>query len=112
MGKCKICDSRLRPGGSRRVLDLMQTSRRVCEDCASMLTPPEELDGAPVLSDAGARASEPAPGPWTRTTVRATAATTVALVPRGWTSPTTKAIYLALAALAFAMAATAWLLLT
>ncbi len=116
MGKCKICDSRLRPGGLRRILDRTRTLQRVCVDCASMLTPPEELDSAPVRAGAGfhpaPRNPEPAPDLWPRTTVRATAATTVALAPRGWTSAMTRAMYLALAALAFSVAATAWLLLT
>ncbi len=80
-----------------------------------MLTPPEELNGAAVLSSAGPspapRDPEPAPAPnlWTRATVRATAATTVALARRGWAPSTTKAIYVALAALALA-AASAWLI--
>ena len=110
MATCRICDSEVRRGRGKRVLVGRKTSRRVCDDCASMVEPPEEA--AP---SGGRRASsyedEPAtqraaePPSSERPTVRARAATTVALASRGRLSAATVAVYVALGVAALAGAA-------
>ncbi len=113
MGTCRICDSEMGRARGRRVAVGNRSSRRVCDDCVSMLTPPEELGGAPASDSARAdAAASPSSLEWGRSTVRAaTTTTTVALAPRAWGLPATRAVALALTALALA-AATAWLLLS
>jgi len=80
-----------------------------------MLAPPEELDGSLARADARDRSAprEPAPatGASARPAVGATSATTVALAPRAWWTRTAIAPW-ALAALAFAAAAMAWLFMS
>ena len=105
-------------GRGRRVAVGKRTSRRVCDDCVSMVTPPEEFEGAP----AGARSRadddtppnvlESATPAWERPTVRATASTTVALAPRGPGSPFMMAVWLALGAATLAATGIVWLLLS
>jgi len=80
-----------------------------------MLTPPEELDGPPVKPDADPlpeyRYTERDAGAWTRPAAGATAATTVALAPRGWVWPAAGAAILSLLVLALSAAVTAWFFL-
>jgi hypothetical protein len=101
-------------GRGRRVAFGRRTSRRVCDDCVSMLTPPEELGAAPARARARDAAlpvrrdfkrTSPTPA---SSTVRARTTTTVALVPPAW-GLRMRMMGLALAALAFAAAGAAWL---
>ena len=102
----------------RRVAVGKMMSRAVCDECVSMVMPPEELEGAP----AGARARTDVDAPpsvpefatsaWERPTVRATASTTVAVVSRGPGSPAKMAVWLALAAATLAATGIVWLLLS
>jgi hypothetical protein len=82
-----------------------------------MLTPPEELENAPALADARgiraeARAPEPDPSAFTRSTVRATGSTTVALAGPAPGSSATVTVWLALGAATLAATAVVWLLLS
>jgi hypothetical protein len=95
-----------------------------------MLTPPEELENAPARASvrpfadrtharadarsvrAEARDPEPDPSAFTRSAVRATGSTTVALAARAPGPSATVTVWLALGAATLAAAAILWLLLS